>query len=202
MDRRRNRRVDFNCRSGRDNRRYHINICEGCMNFHYPTDKDFEMVGKLYYFEHTKFYGASALDRYLIADSRIFPKWIKENACDAFATDDGHGICCLTPNPDGSKYIYSIYVDEAFRNRGYGQALIEHAKTIAPKGLTLHVNTQNPKALCLYHKCGFSVSAMEGKCDEGYFFWRIYMETKHGLKGREKDTIKYEFPTKEMLKGR
>lgn len=172
------------------------------MKFRYPTDKDFEMVGKLYYYEQTKFYRSSPLDRYLIADTKVFPEWMKKNACDAFVTDDGNGICCLTQNNDGSKTIYAIWVNESFRNCGYGQMLIEHAKTLSPKGLTLHVNTQNPKALCLYHKCGFNAAVLEGKCKEGDFWWRVYMETKPGLKGREADTLKYDFPTKEMMEWR
>lgn len=172
------------------------------MKFRHPTDKEFEMAEKLYFFEYTKFYGISPLNRYLLSDTKAFPEWIKKNACDAFVTEDGQGFCCLMPNIDSSKYIYAIWVNESYRGKGYGKALIEHAKTLSPKGLTLHVNIQNPKALCLYNKCGFKVAAMEGPNEDRDFFWRIYMETKDGLKGRERDTIKYEFPTKEMKEGR
>ena len=172
------------------------------MNFRYPTDKEFEMVGKLYFYEQTLFYGASMVHPLLIKDSNEFPAWMKANACDAFVTENGQGICCLTPNTDGSKYVYAVWVEKPFRGHGYGEALIEHAKTLSPKGLALHVNVQNPAALCLYHKCGFNFATLEGKDDERAFWWRVYMETKPGIKGREKDTLKYEYPTAEMKKGR
>lgn len=167
------------------------------MKFRYPKNSEFEMLSKQYYFEHTTYYRVDPLERKLLNDKDDFPAWMKANACDAFVTDDGNGICCLTPNSDGSKYVYAIWVNQQCRGRGYGEAMLEHAKTLSPKGLALHVNVQNPTALCLYYKCGFRFSAKEGACSDG-FFWRVYMETKPGLKGKEKDTEKYEFPPKEM----
>lgn len=166
------------------------------MKFRYPKDKEFEMAGQLYYFEHTNFFNVSPLNRELINDSNRFPAWIKAHACDAFVTEDGQGICCLTPNSDGSKYVYAIWVNPAFRGHGYGAEMLEYSKTLSPKGLTLHVNVQNPKALCLYHKCGFKVGKLEGKENVIGFYWRVYMETKPGLKGHEAETMEYEYPPK------
>ena len=114
-------------------------------------------------------------------------------------TEDGHGICCLTPNIDGSKYVYVIWVNPAFRGHGYGAEMLEYAKTLSPKGLTLHVNVQNPKALCLYHKSGFKVGTLEGRADNCEFYWRVYMETKPGLKGHEAETMEYEYPPKKVV---
>jgi ribosomal protein S18 acetylase RimI-like enzyme len=169
------------------------------MKFRYPKDKELEMAGRLYYFEHTHFYNVSPMHRELINDSNKFPAWIKAHACDAFVTEDGQGICCLTPNPDGSKMVYAIWVNPAFRGHGYGAEMLEYAKTLSPKGLTLHVNVQNPKALCLYHKCGFNVGTLEGKEDVIGFYWRVYMETKPGLKGHEAETMEYEYPPKKVV---
>lgn len=84
------------------------------MKFRYPTDKEFEMAGRLYYFEHTHFFNVNPLHRELIKDTNKFPAWIKAHACDDFVTEDGQGICCLTPNIDGSKYVYAIWVNQAF----------------------------------------------------------------------------------------
>lgn len=166
------------------------------VNFRKPTNKEFEMVGKLYFFEQTNFYRISPLHPKMLKDTRNFPAWMKAHACDAFVTEDGNGICCLTPNPDGSKYVHAIWVNPAFRGNGYGKAMLEHAKKLSPKGLALHVNIENPKALCLYYRCGFAVAAMEGYNDGG-LYWRIYMETKKGIKGHEGDAPKYDYPPKE-----
>lgn len=100
---------------------------------------------------------------------------------------------------DGSKYVYAIWVNPAFRGHGYGAEMLEYAKTLSPKGLTLHVNVQNPKALCLYHKIGFKVGTLEGRADNCEFYWRVYMETKPGLKGHEAETMKYEYPPKKVV---
>ena len=45
------------------------------MKFRYPTDKEFEMAGRLYYFEHTHFFNVSPLHSELINDSNKTPSW-------------------------------------------------------------------------------------------------------------------------------
>lgn len=154
------------------------------------------MVGRLFYYERTMFFNADVNHPLLLNDTQAFPEWVRNHACDAFVTENGKGICCLTPNKDGSKYVYAIWVDRDHRGKGYGRALLEHAKELSPKGLSIHVNVQNPKALCLYHDCGFKVAGMESYNKDFCRYERVYMETSPGLLGKEKDHEEFDYPPK------
>ena len=63
---------------------------------------------------------------------------------------------------EGQGYIYvdEIWVQEDFRRRGIGAALLKTADAWAAEagdaGVRLYVNTENPEARRLYEKCGFA----------------------------------------------
>lgn len=113
-------------------------------------------------------------------------KWMCENEPDelwnfdheAYCTEDGKNIVVLVPNKDGSKYLYSVYVDADQRNNGIGTALIKHAMERSPKGVSLHVHSLDKDAYRLYVRLGFKPFGM-GACKS------IFMATKRGLPGKD-----------------
>lgn len=52
-------------------------------------------------------------------------------------------------------YIDRMYVDPSRWRKGWGHALIDHAKSLSPKGLELHTHQENLPACKLYEKFGF-----------------------------------------------
>lgn len=54
-------------------------------------------------------------------------------------------------------HIDRLYVDPTFQKLGVGEALVLHAKSISPKGLTLRTHQQNKRARIFYEKHGFVV---------------------------------------------
>ena len=111
--------------------------------------------------------------------SENFPDELWENKCVAYCTEDGKSMCVMTPNKDGSQYMYSLYVDEGQRNKGIGAALAIHAVNNSPKGVSLHVNAKNEGALRLYRRLYFKPYGMQMPERE------IFMATRPRLGGRE-----------------
>lgn len=55
----------------------------------------------------------------------------------------------------GDSYIDRLYVDPPCQRRGWGKALIAHAKALQPTGLELHTHQENHGARALYEQLGF-----------------------------------------------
>lgn len=108
-----------------------------------------------------------------------FPEELWEEKCAAYCTEDGKSMCVMTPNKDGSQYIYSLFVDEAERNKGIATTLLLHAIEMSPNGVSLHVNSDNNIAYNLYRKLGFKPYGMQMPMRE------IFMATRPGLGGKE-----------------
>ncbi len=70
------------------------------------------------------------------------------------------GYCVASGSPGGHGEVESIYVDRAYRNRGIGRALLEHASAwMDALGVTeqaLLVFAGNDRALPFYERHGFS----------------------------------------------
>ena len=70
------------------------------------------------------------------------------------------GYCVASGVPGGHGEVESIFVDEAYRNRGIGSALIEHASAwmdeIGTVEQALFVFAGNGRALPFYARHGFS----------------------------------------------
>ena len=70
------------------------------------------------------------------------------------------GYCVASGVPGGHGEVESIFVDEAYRNRGIGSALLEHASTwmdeIGTVEQALSVFAGNDRALPFYARHGFS----------------------------------------------
>ncbi len=52
-------------------------------------------------------------------------------------------------------YLDRLYVDPAHQRRGFGSALLEHARTMSPAGIELHTHQQNAAARAFYEHHGF-----------------------------------------------
>jgi ribosomal protein S18 acetylase RimI-like enzyme len=52
-------------------------------------------------------------------------------------------------------YIDRLYVDPGWQRSGWGTRLLEHARTLSPRGLELHTHVENRAARALYQKHGF-----------------------------------------------
>ena len=113
-------------------------------------------------------------------------KWMCDNEPDelwnfeheAYCTEDGLNIVVMVPNNDGSKYLYSVYVDADQRNNGIGTALIKYAMERSPKGVSLHVHSLDKDAYRLYVRLGFKPFGMNASKS-------IFMATKKGLPGKD-----------------
>ncbi len=55
-------------------------------------------------------------------------------------------------------YLDQIVVAPESWGSGVGNALLAEAKRISPKGLDLHVNIDNARAIAFYRRCGFVVA--------------------------------------------
>lgn len=104
------------------------------------------------------------------------PDYLLENGSDSFVTEDGKSICVTMPNSDGTRYLYSVFVDEQQRNQGIGTAMIKRVMGNNPQGVTLHVSMADKDAYRLYTRLGFKPSGT-GPCKT------IFMATKKGLLG-------------------
>jgi ribosomal protein S18 acetylase RimI-like enzyme len=52
-------------------------------------------------------------------------------------------------------YIDRLYVDPSAQGKGWGSALIRHAKRLYPEGLELHTHQENYRACWFYERNGF-----------------------------------------------
>ncbi len=55
-------------------------------------------------------------------------------------------------------YIDRLYVDPVSQRRGVGEALLQHAKSMVPKGLELRTHQKNHRARKFYEKHNFRVT--------------------------------------------
>lgn len=67
---------------------------------------------------------------------------------------DGAVMGFSVVNP-GTGYLDQIGVEPAAWGTGAARALLDHAKQVAPAGLSLHVNVDNPRAVRFYEREGF-----------------------------------------------
>lgn len=149
------------------------------MTFREPTYEEFtELMRKALAHEYSNY-------RPHVPQERV--KWMCDNEPDelfnfpgmkSFCTQDGKNIAVTVPNKDGSKYLYSVYVDADQRNNGIGTALIKNVLELSPKGVSLHVHSNDKNAYRLYVKLGFKPFGM-GPCRS------IFMATKKGLPGKD-----------------
>jgi putative acetyltransferase len=54
-----------------------------------------------------------------------------------------------------SSYIDRLYVDPSHQRSGWGTRLLEHARSLSPRGLELHTHVRNHPARAFYEKHGF-----------------------------------------------
>lgn len=57
-------------------------------------------------------------------------------------------------------YIDRMYVDPEYQRQGWGDALMEHAKSLRPDGLELHTHQENHVARAFYERHGFELIAL------------------------------------------
>ena len=74
-------------------------------------------------------------------------------------------LAAMAPGPQGfvvlhpaSGHIDQLAVAPAVRGSGIAAALIAHAKALAPQGLHLDVNQDNPRAVRFYQREGFVIA--------------------------------------------
>lgn len=148
------------------------------MTFREPTYEEFtELMRKALAHEYSNY-------RPHVPQERV--KWMCDNEPDdlwnfeheAYCTEDGLNIVVMVPNNDGSKYLYSVYVDADQRNNGIGTALIKYAMERSPKGVSLHVHALDKDAYRLYVRLGFKPFGMNASKS-------IFMATKKGLPGKD-----------------
>ena len=84
------------------------------------------------------------------------------------ALTDAGSLIAMAPGPQGfialhpcSGHIDQLAVAPAAQGGGVASALIAHAKALAPQGLKLDVNQDNPRAVRFYRREGF-VATGEG----------------------------------------
>ena len=82
---------------------------------------------------------------------------ILPNAEVVIAETDGAMIGFVTVDPR-TLYLDQIVVAPEQWGSAVGGALIAEAKRRSPAGLDLDVNTDNPRAIAFYRKCGFVIS--------------------------------------------
>jgi putative acetyltransferase len=83
------------------------------------------------------------------------------------AEDDGQVVGFVTVDAK-TLYLDQLVVAPELWRSGVGTALLEEAKRLSPRGLTLDVNTDNARAIAFYRRQGFLVTgpglnAMSGK---------------------------------------
>lgn len=93
----------------------------------------------------------------------------KDNYLFTIKSEAGHKVGLIwlraqfaSPAPSG--FIFNLYIDEAFRRKGYArQAMLElekHAKKLGLKKLALHVFAHNAGARILYDQLDYKVSSL------------------------------------------
>jgi putative acetyltransferase len=76
----------------------------------------------------------------------------------AFSPHTGRMLGFVTSHPV-TRYMEQLAVAEDMRGQGVAKALLEQAQRIARESLSLHVNTQNTRAVRFYEKHGFKRGA-------------------------------------------
>jgi ribosomal protein S18 acetylase RimI-like enzyme len=70
----------------------------------------------------------------------------------------------IDPRPQPVAFLYSIFIEEPYRGRGYGRAAMLEAERIArskgARALFLHMFAGNDTALRLYQSLGFTTRSM------------------------------------------
>jgi putative acetyltransferase len=87
-------------------------------------------------------------------------RWRNElvaNATITVAEADGRMVGFVTADPRTLDLDQIVVAPEAWGG-GVAAALIDEAKRISPRGLDLHVNTDNTRAIRFYEKHGFAIS--------------------------------------------
>lgn len=83
---------------------------------------------------------------------RVFREVIHPK-CDIWVGVDGGAVVAyLALN---ASYVDRLYVDPRHQRKGWGKALVAHAKSLRPEGLELHTHQENHGARALYEKVGF-----------------------------------------------
>lgn len=70
------------------------------------------------------------------------------------------GMACLSKCKKNVQYLHTVFVDESYRGKGIGEAIVRKALAVAKKmkcSISLGVNPLNYKAKNLYEKLGFKV---------------------------------------------
>jgi putative acetyltransferase len=77
----------------------------------------------------------------------------------ACAVDSTGAILGFAGFDPSTGHMEQIAVHPNASGRGVGRALLDAAKARCPKGMTLRVNQENPRAVAFYHKAGFVIVA-------------------------------------------
>ncbi len=56
--------------------------------------------------------------------------------------------------------VDQLYVEPRWQGRGVGSALLERAKELSPRGITLHTHQRNERARAFYEGRGFRIAKM------------------------------------------
>lgn len=75
----------------------------------------------------------------------------------AAARRGGEPVGFITCQP-ATGYLDQLAVRPADQGAGVAKALLDHAKAARPKGLSLKVNVDNPRAVAFYRREGFAVT--------------------------------------------
>ncbi|XFA98735.1 GNAT family N-acetyltransferase [Candidatus Izemoplasma sp. B36] len=118
-------------------------------------------------------FGSSFSDESKFQDKQWIDRLSKDNVFTLGKFDNQKivGITVLVLSPREKMRhgatIYSIYVRQDYRNKGFAQELINKATDLARENqveiVNLSVVTHNKKALYLYNKLGFSIYGEEPK---------------------------------------
>ncbi len=72
---------------------------------------------------------------------------------------DGTSIAGLVTVDPATGYLDQLVVATTHQRKGIAAILLEDAKRISPRSITLHVNQDNARAIAFYRKHGFVVSS-------------------------------------------
>lgn len=120
------------------------------------TDEDFDAVVRVWH--------AAGLATYTFIDiwqqltfekaREVFREHVAKD-CEVWVAETTDGIVAYSAL-QGS-YLARLYVDPRHQRRGFGLALLEHAKSRSPTGLELHTHVKNVGARAFYERHGFVV---------------------------------------------